>query len=183
MELTLISLAVFGILLGAITVRAIVSSEADRPEGRIPSFRTRYIPSVWSEVQMDHLIQTFHDTWLKHYRTSPRKVRRVLNNTNILWQERRWEVEGKPTAAQVSSRTDLLVWRGPRIRKDEYRFNYTAIVPGLIQLLVFRLDGRELTFEELQKEYGSLIFEIADELRKVENAKQRQISRESPRDF
>jgi len=135
-----------------------------RPKGKIKSFKTRYTPTVWTPEQMDYALQVFHRIWLLHFPTKKWKVKKVLDSLNIEWVTRRWRRDGVIAAAESISPTRLKLWRGPKIRGDRYKMSYTALPEGLIQIMVYNLDGRILDSNTITKQYRDVIQDIKKEL-------------------
>jgi len=152
-----------------------------RPAGRVKSYSTRYTPSVWTPEQMDYALQVFEKVWLLHYPQKSWKVKRTINNLNIFWQDKRWTRGGLIAAAQVTSPQKLKVWKGPKISRERYRMNYTALPEGMVQLMVYNLEGHVLDSKTISKQYKDVINEIKRELAgQVSNDKNRLLHSKKP---
>lgn len=164
----LLAISVLTLLSILILVGLVAYSESKRPPNKIQNFRTRYTDTVWKSYQMSMFIHTFYEVWVKHYGKS-RVLRRVLNNLNIHWTDKRWTQDGNLAVAEVLNKTDVKVWRGPRTGGNTYKFNYTALTEAVAQLVVYHLTSQELEFSALQKNYKDFLLEVRDKTRGQES--------------
>lgn len=143
------------------------SYHRSRPVGKVKDFNTRYVPTVWDEKQLNEGILSFWNAWLKHYpETDEKKLRRILNSIDLLWTSRRWKHGETFIAAEAISRKELKLWRGPRIQGYKYKMSYTALAEGLIQIVVYNLDGRVLDSKTISEEFKPVIKDAKRDLDK-----------------
>jgi len=135
-----------------------------RPSGTVASFDTRYTPNVWTSEQMDYCLQVFQKIWLQHFPQNPKKVHKIIDSINIHWSDKRWIRKDVIAAAEVLSFIDVKVWRGPRIRGRRYRMSYTALVEGLIQILVYRLEDKILDGPTILQDYQEVVLQVKKEI-------------------
>ena len=160
-SIVLIAISIF---LVALVSTVFYWAEKNRPKGRIDAFKMRYTPTVWTPEQLNYAILVFHRMWLEEFPDQKRKINKIFNQLNIIWADNRWRKNGTIAAAEVLSPVRLKIWRGPKVRGNRYKMSYTALPEGLVQLIVYRLEGKVLDANTVSRQYKQFLRDVREQL-------------------
>jgi hypothetical protein len=144
--------------------------EKRRPQERLSKFKTRFTKNIWSSEQMDIILNEFYDSWVKTYPKDKKKLKKILDDLNIYWVDKRWNFGSNVAIGEILDSNSIQVWKGPLLNKTlpySYRLIYTALPETLVQYAVYKLNKKKMTHQEILNSYKDILDDIRSKINKV----------------
>lgn len=130
---------------------------------------TRQNQSLYTPEQTGTVLLIFWKIWTDLYSDS-NKVFKILNDLDIEWVDKPWDVSLGTVYGECTSRKSIRVWRGLKLN-DTYKISRTVLVYQLIHVVLKNLHGDPFygesskDYKEWLKKYNELIRTVSEELK------------------
>lgn len=159
---------IVALILISVAVTVFISNK--RPEGR-PSYfwNSRQTSSVYGPEQTGLVLLSFYKHWTSKW-GQEEKVFNTLNNLNIEWLDKPWEVGESTVYGQCTSKKDIRVWRGLKLN-DVYKISRTVLIYQLLHVVLYNLYNdpyygiKNSDYKEWLKQYNDLIRNVSEDLK------------------
>lgn len=126
--------------------------EKKRPTEKVNSFKTRFTKNIWTSEQLDIALKSFSEAWLKKRPEDQKKIKKALDELNIIWADQRWNFGTNVAIGEIIDSSSIKVWKGPLLNRTlpySYKMIYTALPETLVQYVIYKLDDKKMTHQEI----------------------------------
>lgn len=132
--------------------------ESKRPKNKLITFKTRFTDTVWTSEQIELAMTIFFEAWSDKYPEIKKQSKKKLDNLNIIWTDKRWDIDKEFVIGQVVDSNTIKLWKGPQlINNIEYKLNYTAFPETLIQYLSYSIFKEKLEYKDIFEKHKDIL--------------------------